>query len=106
MERMYPEHKAKSMRIIGGGARSNANSQLLADITGKPIEAVSRDDCSLWGACILAASGIGIVQDMGEFADKNISVSRVFKPNAENHTKYLELKKRYEEFSQIMTDFF
>ena len=106
METMYPEQKADRMRIIGSGAKSDAMSQLLADVIGKPVETVDRDDCSLWGACVLAAKGIHLINDMESFAQEHIHVQKVFEPHAEHHQQYQILKERYDHFLKIMAPIF
>lgn len=106
METMYPEKKADSMRMIGGGAKSEVMPQLLSDIIGKPVEIIDRDDCSLWGACVLGAVGIGLTDDMEAFAGGHISVKRVFEPKKDNHDRYVELKKRYDRYLLMMSKVF
>lgn len=106
MEHMYPQQKAQSMRMIGGGARSAAMAQLLADVIGKPVETVDRDDCSLWGACVLAAKGTGLISDMAAFAQAHVHTQRLFTPNPEHHEKYLLLKEKYDRTLQIMKPIF
>ncbi len=106
MESMYPEQKAKSMRIIGGGAKSEVMPQLLADIIGKPVETVDRDDCSLWGACILAAKGINLIKDMESFAKEHIHIRKVFEPNTEHYQQYKILKEQYNRYLQTLSSLF
>ena len=106
MEQMYPEQKAGCMRMIGGGARSAVMAQLLADVIGKPVETVDRDDCSLWGACILAAKGTNLIGDIEQFAQAHIHTHQIFTPNPDHHEKYLLLKEKYDRYLQIMSQLF
>lgn len=106
MEAIYPEQKAERMRIIGGGARSPVMSQLLSDVIGKPVETVDRSDCSLWGACILAAKGIGLIDDMAGFAEEQIRAQKVFMPDQANHETYQALKERYDRCLEKLSPIF
>ncbi len=105
MEAIYPEYQPERVRIIGGGARSEQMTQILADITGKSFETIDKDDLSLWGACILAAKGVGMVGDMAEFAASHVHMKRVFTPNPENVTIYRALKQQYQQYVRAMSPY-
>ncbi|MBE5894008.1 MAG: hypothetical protein E7286_11700 [Lachnospiraceae bacterium] len=106
MEACYPEWRPDHMRIIGGGARSERMTQLLADVLGKPIETVDREDNALLGACILAAKGIGIIGDMADFAEEHVRVRRIYVPDRCNHEKYQTLKEQYQRCLQTVAPYF
>lgn len=103
MEAMYPEHKADHMRIIGGGAKSGVTPQLLADIIGKPVETIDRDDSALWGACILAAKGAGMIGSMADFADLHTHTKKIYTPDPAKHDIYRNLTAMYQRYLQILS---
>lgn len=102
MEAIYPEWKPDYMRIIGGGARSENMNQLLADVMGKPVQTIEREDNALWGACILAAKGIGMIGDMAAFAEEHVRVKRVYEPDEKNHEIYRKLTEKYQHCLQTV----
>lgn len=103
MEALYPDICAQSIRMIGGGARSEQTAQLLCDIIGKQFEIIDRDDPALWGCCVLAAKGIGLIDNMEKFASDHVSVRRVFEPNTDLSEKYNELKKQYQHYVETLS---
>ena len=49
------------VRVLGGGAKGHPWVQIIADITGRTLEAVSHpQECSALGAALIAAVGLGI----------------------------------------------
>ena len=63
-------------------------------------------DCSLWGACILAAKGTNLIGDIEQFAQAHIHTHQLFTPNPDHHEKYLLLKEKYDRYLQIMSQLF
>jgi len=100
---LYPEYTLDQIKLIGGGSRSGLFAQILADITGKTFHRLDRDDCALWGAAILAGSGIGIIKDIQETAAQHISVSDSFYPNERTHNEYSQRKDYYQELITTLT---
>jgi xylulokinase len=58
----------ESFIAVGGGAKSSAWLQIMADITGKPIYRSSTPEAAALGAGILAASAAGLYADAREAA--------------------------------------
>ncbi len=93
---IYPEYREEErIRVIGGGVRSPHCLQIYADTLGKPLEILGRDDSALWGACVLAARGIGLTDDIAAFSEKHILPGSCLKPDPEKHEVYLRLKEQY-----------
>lgn len=101
----YPEYPWNRVVMIGGGAKSNAQTQIFADVCGKEFVTIDREDAALWGTCILAAKGIGLVEDIGKFALEHITTKQVFTPNQENHEKYKKLKKQYQKYEKELSPY-
>jgi len=51
--------KAREIRLTGGGARSAAWRQIMADLFGIPVVKISEDECAALGAAVQAAWCVG-----------------------------------------------
>ena len=83
------------IRTIGGGARSDAWLQIIADVTGKRVEKVaSPQEAGAVGAALVAAIGLGVYPDFQALKEV-IQVARTFEPRAESAQLYEELFDAY-----------
>jgi len=79
------------VRAIGGGARSDAWMQLLADVVGREVECVERpQEAGARGAALAAAVALGAFAKMGE-AGRAVRVRKTFRPQKESAALYGEL---------------
>jgi len=90
--------KQASIRFIGGGAKSDATCQILADITGREIVTIKNtQNAGTIGATVVAAVGLGLSADFSG-AKELIPVDQVYKPRPE----YKELYDRnFEVFKKL-----
>ena len=79
---LAPLDQARSgaVRLTGGGSRSTAWSQLLADATGLRIEITDTHEAGARGAAMLAGIGIGLLDDPLDAARRWVQVIRVHRP--------------------------
>ncbi len=76
------------VRAIGGGARSDPWMQILADVTGREVEAVERpQEAGALGAALTVAVALGSFRGMKE-AGGVVRVRRSFMPRAEHASTY------------------
>lgn len=94
----YPEYDLNTIKIIGGGAKSQFWTQMLADVTGYTFQRLNREDIALWGAAILAGNGIGVFPDIREKAKQHVGVVKTFEPDMKNHEIYCKYKELYRQF--------
>jgi xylulokinase len=83
-----------TVRLVGGGARSDAWSQIMADVTGRTIEVVENpENAGAAGAALTCGVGLGLLS----FADAGnmIKVAKTFTPRSENREIYDRLYKVY-----------
>ena len=83
-------------RLAGGGARSPALSQLLADAIGMAVEVTDTDEAGARGAAALAGIGLGWYSSPADAVAATVRVVRrhdpVFDPVlAERYKRYLRL---------------
>jgi xylulokinase len=63
------------LRVVGGGARSQAWLQIKADVTGRPIRALEGDFATSAGAAMLGAVALGWFDDLDEAAGQCIRLA-------------------------------
>jgi len=89
-----------SLRVSGGGAKSNLWNQIQADIYGKPVERLEVPECASVGAAILGAYGCNYFSSIEEGADQMVNVAQTIEPIESNHKLY---RKAYNIFEQAFT---
>ncbi len=106
VRQMYPEYQDDTLKVIGGGARSKAWLQILADVTGRTFRRLNREDVALWGAAILAGNAIGVFEDIKKTADQHVSVTESVIPDVSKYEIYQEKKQIYESYVKKLHDFY
>lgn len=84
----------KDIRIIGGGAKSDLWCQIVSDVFGLEVKLSSNAESSFGGA-LLAGVGIGVFKNEIEAAEKCVNIDKVYKPNINNHDKYMKIFNIY-----------
>jgi xylulokinase len=74
--------------VLGGGSRSNLWCQILADVTGIPIQRTAVLDATCLGAGILAAAAMGWYRDSLAAARAMVRTGRRFEPKPEHRGIY------------------
>jgi len=81
VEKVIP--RRESVRLVGGGAKSEAWCQIMADVTGRKIETIARpQDAGAMGAAVVCGVGLGVIKNF-EAASDFITVARTFEPPPE-----------------------
>ena len=89
---------AQSIRLGGGGARSELWRQIQADIYGMTVEIVEAEEGPAYGAALLAGVGSGVWSSVEDACDKSVRVARRVSPEA-GATNHMNL--RYAVYRQI-----
>ncbi|MHB8780947.1 MAG: xylulokinase [Candidatus Geothermincolia bacterium] len=85
------------LRAIGGGAQSDVWMQIMADVTGRRIEAVADPQSAGAVGCALAAQvALGLLPDYVSIRDK-VRVRRTFEPRPEMRERYDRLFRVFQE---------
>lgn len=74
----------ESIRLGGGGARSETWSQIQADVYGKKVDILDADEGAAFGAAILAGVGAGAWKTVDEACERTIRVAKTIEPNPES----------------------
>lgn len=69
------------VRAVGGPTRSALWCQVIADIIGRPLNVVSNEGGAPLGDALLAAKGVGLIQDLTETALKVVRIERTYQPD-------------------------
>ncbi|MGC9317317.1 MAG: xylulokinase [Armatimonadota bacterium] len=85
----------RSVRSLGGAARSDAWLQMKADMLGVPVERPACPEAASLGAAMLAATGTGMFESLQDAADAWYRPSATFQPDAERAAAYAEVYERY-----------
>ncbi|WP_221891861.1 xylulokinase [Corynebacterium anserum] len=76
------------LRFVGGGALSDVTSQILADVTQRPVDVVDHpQDVGAVGAALLVAVGEGMISGVDQAKDL-VKVAASFEPNRANKSVY------------------
>lgn len=103
LERMLQRFpKTKTIRLTGGPARSKAWRQMLADISGLPIEIPSVSETGCLGAALTAMVGNGIYPDFAT-AQKELQHEVIkVQPDLNVYEKYRNKYQKYTKFVQAL----
>lgn len=85
----------RTVRAIGGGARSNLWMQIKADVAGMKIEKPVVTEAAVLGAAMLAAVGCGDFRSLEESSAALYRKERVFTPDRKNRKIYDSCYERY-----------
>ncbi len=93
---------AERVRAIGGGSRSDLWLQIMADVTGLPIERPVCAEAASLGAAILAAVGVGYYDSLPAAAEAFYQTQRTFVPDAGNSETYNDMYQRFRHTYEIL----
>jgi len=86
----------KSLRLIGGGAKSAAWRQILADVLGVPLEMPELlSEATSWGAAVAGGIGAGVYHDWA-IAKAQTRITQVIEPDSTNVQIYTERLRAFE----------
>ncbi|UYP46330.1 Glycerol kinase [Candidatus Lokiarchaeum ossiferum] len=91
----------KTLRYVGGGAKSDVWSQIIADVTGRIVE-VPEDpqNAGATGAAIICGIGLGVIESF-KAAKKFIPIEKVFKPQEKYKAHY---DKNFKVFKKLYSN--
>lgn len=88
--------KAKSVRVTGGGMKSLAWRQIIADVLAIPVITVSTsDEGAAYGSAILAAVGAGAFPSVEKACDRVVRETSVTRPRRSYDAEYARYRKLY-----------
>ncbi len=82
------------VRATGGGSKNAWWMQLVADLTGVPVEVVAQDEPGAFGAAILAGVGAGVYTSVSAAVADLVTVARRFEPDPSRGALYADVRAR------------
>jgi xylulokinase len=86
--------EAQLVRATGGGSKNAWWLQLMADVSGVPVEVVAQDEPGAFGAAILAGVGAGVYDSVSSAVAELVTVARRFEPNPDRGARYADVRRR------------
>ncbi|HLY12982.1 MAG TPA: FGGY family carbohydrate kinase [Candidatus Limnocylindrales bacterium] len=86
--------ESRLIRATGGGSKNAWFAQLMADVTGIPVEVVAQDEPGAFGAAILAGVGAGVYESVSSAVAELVTVSRRYEPDHERGAHYGDVRRR------------
>ena len=78
----------KSLKVIGGAAKSALWTSLICDITNVPLEFMQESDACALGAAVIAAVGAGAFSGYRAATDAMVHRARIQQPEPERASYY------------------
>lgn len=97
------DKKLYSLRISGGGAKSDLWSHIQADIYGRPVERLGVAECANLGAAILGAFGCNFFNSVEEGVDQMVTVTQTIEPDEKNHQLYRNAYEIFEKTFNLLS---
>ncbi|QYY34334.1 xylulokinase [Ruficoccus sp. ZRK36] len=91
------------LRLIGGGAKSELWTQIVADVFGREIIRPSGCDAS-YGSCLLAGVGTGVFSDERDAVKKCLREREPVKPQPDNVARYAKAFPLYTRIHDVLAD--
>lgn len=93
----YEKHglKVNDITLVGGVSTNMLWSQIMADITGRPVKLSSGQMAGAIGSAIMAGAGTGLFMDEKEGFDRVGGNYRIIRPNQTNAVLYRDLYINY-----------
>lgn len=88
----------ESIRLGGGGAKSELWRRIQADVYGKPVELLEAEEGAAFGAAILAGVGVGAWSSVDEACQKTIRTVQKIEPDPVSSEK---LDRNYEAYKLL-----
>jgi len=80
---------------VGGGTRNEPWNQIKANITGVPLDLSEEPEAGLKGAALLAAAGVGLIDDPARVAVERRASTRTVEPDPQTVEAYGEARKEF-----------
>jgi xylulokinase len=95
LRELRPELDVREVRVIGGGARSDAWNAIKASVLGVPYVRLARGEFSCWGAALVAGRAVELYDDLAAVAATATEIEDRFEPDHADHEVYTRLAGVY-----------
>jgi xylulokinase len=91
LRELHPEQGFDEARATGGGARSATWNAIKASALGVPYRGLTRGELGCWGAALVAAAAVGLVDDLAAAAEAATPAVDPIEPDVEAAAEYRRL---------------
>ena len=88
---LHPDQAFDEVRVAGGGARSGCWNAIKASALGVPYGSLPRSELGCWGAALVAAAAVGLVEDLADAAEAATPLAARVQPEAAAREVYERL---------------
>ena len=93
------------IRASGGGAKSNVQLQIKADILGTPLIPMQTKDTTVAGCAMMAGTASGVYDSYRQAAEYYVKMGPAIEPVPAHHRRYRELYGSYRALRAAMLNF-
>jgi xylulokinase len=105
LEALPGEIQIQNLHAAGGGSKSEAWLQVVADILGRPVVQPVINEAGALGAAILAGTGSGIFASVGDGVAAMVKQRREFEPRPQVQGLYDERFTKYQQLGAMLEDY-
>jgi len=84
-----------TVRGVAGGSKSEVWNRIKADVLNSRYCTINREDVSILGQALIAATAVGHINDMKEAAGNVVDIEKEYAPDIRNHEKYTVVITKY-----------
>ncbi len=95
----------EDFRAAGGGSKSEAWLQIVADVMGRPVVRPRFSEAGVLGAAINAGTGCGAFPSLEAGVKTMVTLDRTFEPNEKRRAQYDERFARYRQLWPLLKGF-
>ena len=95
----------ESIVATGGGAVSDLTLQIRADVFDMKVMSLENEESGTLACMIMAAAGVGAYPSIQDGIKRAVKIKKVFTPDSEMHTYYMEKFRKYKLLYEKMYDF-
>ena len=92
--------KIEEITFASGASKSPLWCQIVADALGATVKVPKVKEATALGTAICAGVGAGVYKNIEDAAKKLVHFEKEFKPNLENHEKYLKIFETWKEINK------
>ncbi len=92
LRELHPEQRFDEARVAGGGARSACWNAIKACALGVPYGTLPRGELGCWGAALVAAAAVGLVDDLADAAEAATPLADRIEPDPAAREVYERLR--------------
>jgi xylulokinase len=89
---------------VGGGSKSNAWLQIVADVMGRPVVRPRINEAGVLGAALIAGAGCGVFASLEDGVSSMVKLDCTFEPRGPQAAQYDERFTQYRHLWPLLKD--